>query len=317
MSWQATLPLSSLAGTAIGAELDEEAFRPRPWVRTKEVTARRVVRRCASPSLPAGLEITPYTGCEFACSYQLEEPSRRIFDLAPERDGVCEVRVLKGAAAALGSQLRRVGLRGRSFILGAVADPYQPAEAHYRLTRSLLEEFRETEGMEICIATKSPLILRDLDLLAELDARHAVTVHVLIPTADPFLAKRLERHAPTPRARFQAVAELAREGIEAHVLCTPLFPGVNDSATALRPLLEQAREAGATDVAARILHLSSSERGRFFSWMERELPALIGRYRRLYGWRETLADSQRELVEGPFRQLRLAYGFPRGLSGRG
>src|ERR1700720_2441878 len=120
-------------------------------------------------------------------------------------------------------------------ILGATADPYSPAEAMQRLTqrtlRSLLESFagdpREIStvssisGIEISILTRSPLLLRDLDLLVDLDRRHAVTVSVLIPAAEAELADRIEANTspssppspPSPDSRFELVHALAAQGI--------------------------------------------------------------------------------------------------------
>src|SRR5579862_6787179 len=103
-------------------------------------------------------------------------------------------------------------------VLGANADPYSPAEATQRLTqrtlRRLLElkrfagdprESSSISGIEISILTRSPLLLRDLDLLADLDRRHAVTVSVLIPAAEAELAGRIEANTspPSPGSRFE------------------------------------------------------------------------------------------------------------------
>ncbi len=196
-----------------------------------------------------------------------------------------------------------------SLILGAKADPYPPAEATQRLTqrtlRRLLERFagdpRETStlsaisGIEISILTRSPLLLRDLDLLVDLDRSHAVTVSVLIPAVEAELAARIEANTsspsspspPSPDTRFELVHALAAHGIATRVVCTPIQPGLNNSVAVLRRLLARAHEAGAFDVSPAPRH-----------------PAL----------RPTSAESRQLLAL--FHRLRLERGFPRASPGR-
>jgi DNA repair photolyase len=213
-------------------------------------------------------------------------------------------------------------------IVGSMADPYSPAEVAQRRTRRLLERLlagdpREIASMEISILTRSPLLLRDLDLLVDLDRRHVVTVLVLIPAAEAELASRIEAAAPAPSlrspdsmlsfpprahpsslrrpasppspssppcpdARFELVRTLTAHGIATQVLCTPVQPGLNNGAAVLRRLFDRAHAAGARDVCPAPRH-----------------PAL----------RPTSAESRQLL--GLFHRLRLERGFPRTLPGRG
>jgi hypothetical protein len=203
--------------------------------------------------------------------------------------------------AALERKLRRAALRGQPIVLGTVDIPYEPVRRlrHPGFNRSPLAALdlsgtpgmSETlgttgiaEGLAVSITTRSPLILRDLDLLAELDRRHAVTVHVTLPTVDPVLADRLEPGAPDPRARLRAVRQLAEEGIDTQVVCSPVLAGENDGEEVLRQLFAEVREAGANDMTASAAHLRPAVRDRFLA---------------------------------TFRLLRLEYGFPQGLPGRG
>jgi hypothetical protein len=185
-------------------------------------------------------------------------------------------------------------------ILGAKADPYSAAEATQRLTQRTLRRLRELfagdpreistiSGIEISILTRSPLLLRDLDLLVDLDRRHAVTVSVLIPAAEAELAGRIEANTspPSPDTRFELVHTLAAHGIATRVVCTPIQPGLNNSVAVLRRLLARAHEAGAFDVSPAPRH-----------------PAL----------RPTSAESRQLLAL--FHRLRLERGFPRTSPGR-
>jgi hypothetical protein len=210
-----------------------------------------------------------------------------------------------------GGALQRLDLLTPSVILGAKADPYPLAEALQRRTRGLLDALRSipaldalpsAAGMQISIFTRSPRILRDLDLLAELDQRHMVTVGVLIPAASAALVRRLEgppSEAPgltglkaaevgDPGPRFELVRTLAAHGIAANVICTPVVPGINNGAAGLGRLFQMAWQAGASDVRPAPRH-----------------PALPP------------SDAESRHLLAFFRRLRLEQGFPRISPGRG
>lgn len=314
---QPLLPIFPQVPRAGRPDPDAEAIRCRAGVEHHELPIRTILNRSTSSRMPFGWTINPYRGCEFGCTYCYARYTHAFFDLERWQDFEQKIYVKQRAAEVLRRQLRRSDFRGSSIAIGTATDPYQPAEHHYGVTRSLLEVFLEVEGLSLSITTKSPLVTRDLDLLTALDARHSVQVHLSITTADPVLARRIERHAPDPRARFRALAKLAARGIETKVFCMPLMPGINESSEVLRPLFESAAERGATDVVASPLFLRSTTRKRFFPWLEREFPHLARRYRRLYGWRDYLRDGDKEVLLAPFRQLRLEHGFPRAVPGRG
>jgi DNA repair photolyase len=148
---------------------------------------------------------------------------------------------------------------------------------------ALLEALVPHEGLEISVVTDSPRLLRDLDLLVELDRRHTVRIDVKIPAG---------KRSPSRAALFHAVEALAAEGIETRVLCSPWAPEIGEEA--LRELFEVAREAGASDVV-------------FAS----ESPGVL---RRLFTVSE---DARERQLDTLVRRLRLEHGFPRTLPGRG
>ncbi len=160
--------------------------------------------------------------------------------------------------AALERRLRRAALRRQPIALGTAAHPYEPAAGRREenpLRRALLRE----EGLEIAITTGTPRILRELDLLVELDRRHAVAVRMVVPITA----------ADDPEPLMRAVRGLAAEGIAASVLLSPA-PGTRNSEETLRFLLEEAREAEALDVEIDAERLCRAE-----------LASLISTFRRL------------------------------------
>jgi hypothetical protein len=182
-----------------------------------------------------------------------------------------------------------------SLRIGRRADPYPAAEASAGATRRLLESLADLrEGLEVSIVTRSPLLLRDLDLLVDLDQKHGVSVGVVIPAVDPFVVRRIEAHLPASPAspsaaeRFELVRALASHGIATSVLCTPIVPGVNNNVPGLRRLLALAGRAGAADVTSAPRH-----------------PALPP------------TPFEAEHLLPIFQQLRFQEGFPRAAAGRG
>jgi DNA repair photolyase len=318
---QATLPLLPvLPALPIGrrpARLPLSPAGDDGAVEYLDLGVREILNRPEGREIPYAWTLNPYRGCELGCAHCHARYTHGFFGLERWRDFETRIFVKQDAAAALERTLRTRALAGESIALGTAADPYQPAEETFAVTRSLLEVFARVEGLALTLITRSPLILRDLDLLAELDGRHAVTVQMGIPTADDDLAGRLEPGAATPSARLEAVAALAEEGISTRVAVAPLLPGVNEGERALRPLLAAARDAGAFDVVATPLTLAQATRGRFLSWLGEEHPRLLPLYRRLYGRRSRLRQSDRNRLIAPFRRLRLQLGFPYPRPGRG
>lgn len=203
-------------------------------------------------------------------------------------------------------------------VLGAGADPWAGGSARRARTRALLEACRPLRDAELLLTTASPLVICDLDLLSALDRTSSLTVEMVVPTADPGLAGRLEPAAGTPAERLGALAEIAAEGIVTRLRVAPLLPGLTDTAAALRPLLTTAAQIGVADVTASPLRLPWRGRRRFFAWLRREAPELLPRYRRLYRfWRRSLPPTERERVITEFERLRLELGFPRAVPGRG
>ncbi len=312
---QATLPLFPLLpARRPGTEAD--SLRRRAGVEYFDLLVRDPLNRAESARLPFDWTINPYRGCELGCSYCYARYTHGFFELADPLDFETKIFVKRRAAEALRRRLRKSDLRGQTIAIGTATDPYQPAEKHYEVTRSLLEVFAETEGLSLALTTKSPIVLRDLDLLAELDRRHAVEIHVTLTTVDARLARRVERHAPDPAARLRTISALAETGLAVRVNCMPVMPGINDDEETLAPLFDAARAAGAFEVTGTPLFLKSSTRAFFFAFLEREFSGLVPLYRRLYHRRDYLGEAAKDQLLGTFRRLKLEYGFPRPVAAR-
>jgi DNA repair photolyase len=247
-----------------------------------EVRAKSILNRVpAASQMPFRWTINPYRGCSHACAYCFARPTHTYLDFNAGRDFEREIVVKVNAPERLRVELAKPSWKHEHIALGTNTDPYQWVEGRYKLTRGIWEAMLEARN-PCSVLTKSPLLLRDLDLMRQLVARTDFTAALSVPTLDERAWRATEPHTPNPRARLEAVAELNRAGIPTGVLIAPLMPGVNDSPAQVEKIVELATEAGATYVAPIALHLRGEVRQLFFEWLEEHRPDLITRYRELY-----------------------------------
>lgn len=163
--------------------------------------------------------INPYLGCAHGCRYCYAVFMRRYSHYHRTSPWGSFVEVKTNIAEVLRAELRRRRRRGRA-LLASVCDPYQPLEARYRLTRQCLEVLKEYHW-GIDILTRSPLVTRDLDILAETPE---VSVGLSIPTDDDRVRKVLEPKSPPIGARLAALQSLHAAGIPTWVFIAPMLP---------------------------------------------------------------------------------------------
>jgi DNA repair photolyase len=180
--------------------------------------------------------------------------------------------------------------------MGTNTDPYQWVEGRYKLMRGIWEAMRDFAN-PCSILTKSPLLLRDKDLLLQIAERTQVSACLSVPTLEEKAWRSTEPHTPHPRARLEAVAELNRIGIPTGILIAPLMPGINDQPEQVRRIVELATEAGAVHIGGQTLFLRGSVREIFFEWLREHRPDLIERYERLYASGAYLPADERRAIE--------------------
>ena len=170
---------------------------------------------------------------------------------------------------------------GESVAMGTNTDPYQRAEAKYRLTRGVVEALAE-RGNPFSILTKSPLVTRDLDLIAEAAKRADVRVNFSLGTLDQRVWRATEPGAPDPRRRVDAIRRLAERGVRTGALIAPVLPGLSDSEPQLRAVVAAVREAGGEILGLGPLHLRRGTREHFLAWLASHDPDLHADYLRRY-----------------------------------
>ncbi len=250
--------------------------------------------------------INPYRGCEFACRYCYARYTHEF--LGPKnspsyKDPALFERLifLKENAAWLLEQELRHHDPANEIALGTATDPYQPIERTAGITRSLLEVFARQQGLRLGIVTKSKLIERDIDLLTQIARRNTLVLHLTITTPDTALARLLEPRAPRPDLRFSAVRRLREAGLIAGILCSPLLPGITDTAAALEAMASRAAEARASFFAAEPLFLKSCSRPTFLSFVREHFPHLLDDYQTRFSSDDFLSRADRERLAARVR----------------
>lgn len=197
-----------------------------------------------------------------------------------EREIVVKVNAPERLRADLAKRARTPAYAD-AVALGTNTDPYQWVESKYRLLPGIWEALRDMR-VPGSVLTKSPLLLRDVDLMLEVQAAAGFEAALSVPSLDTKTWRATEPRTPHPRARLAAVAELNRVGIPTAVLAAPLMPGINDSPEQIEALLTACTEAGATAVRGIGLHLRGSTRDVFLEWLTDARPELIPLYEELY-----------------------------------
>ena len=268
-----------------------------------EIRARSILNKVPEASqMPFRWTINPYRGCTHSCIYCFARPTHTYLDFDAGRDFEREIVVKVNAPERLRAELARPSWQGEHIALGTNTDPYQWVEGRYKLMRGIWQAMIDARNPG-SILTKSPLLLRDLDLMTELNRRAEFGAALSIPTIEEQAWRATEPHTPNPRARLEAVARLTAAGIRTGVLVAPLMPGINDDPEQVREILRLCSEAGAAYVTGIALHLRGEVRQVFMEWLKAERPDLLPRYRDLYRRGAYAPVSERKrlsaLLRGP------------------
>jgi DNA repair photolyase len=287
-------------------------------------SSRTIIARNSSPDIPFDRSINPYRGCEHGCVYCFARPTHAHLGLSPGLDFETRLFAKPEAAALLDAELRKPGYAPAVMALGSNTDPYQPIERERRITRSVIQvlsDFNHPLG----IVTKSTLVLRDLDILADMARRNLVRVAVSITTLDRELARRMEPRAPTPARRLAAVEGLAQAGVPVHVLMAPVIPAVNDPE--IEAVVAASAKAGALGVGHVLLRLPLEIKDLVGEWLAEHYPDRAARvlslvrqtrggalYRSTWGERMRGIGPYADLVARRFEMARKRNGLTKELA---
>lgn len=244
------------------------------------IPAKTIITKTKAASSWFGIDynMNIYKGCCHGCIY---------CDSRSDCYGIQDfdqVRVKENALMTIRDELRRkrqTGVVGT----GAMSDPYNPFEDELKLTRHALELI-DAFGFGAAIATKSTLLVRDMDILESICEHSPVLCKVTVTTADDALGKKLEPGAPLSSERFDMIARLSDHGIFSGVLLMPVLPFIEDSLENVLAIVRMTKEVGGKFVYPAFgMTLRGNQREWYYEKLEEVFPGqnLPGRYIRTYG----------------------------------
>ena len=246
--------------------------------------------------------LNPYMGCVHRCTFCFVRAFERLADRPSDERYGTSIRVKTNLVEVLRRELARRSWRREQVVVGTATDPYQPAEGHFLLTRGALAALAEART-PIGVITRGPLIVRDVDVMAEASARATVGVTFSIPTLDAEVWRRTEPGTAPPRQRLGALRTLVDAGIDASVGMAPILPGISDDPAGMATVVRAARDAGATSVWTNVLYLRPGTREHFLDHLARDWPELLPMYERLYAGRAYVAPEVLRPVQQRVRDL--------------
>ena len=219
----------------------------------------------------------PYVGCRSGCEFCYARGSRYLGRRDPDTfDTVIRVKI--NAVELLRKELPR--LPHETIACG---DWQHPAESRYRLSRAMLKVVRD-EGFPLFIIERSPLLIRDLDLLVEINQRAWVGVLFSISSVEPVLKRAFEPHSPGVKRRLEAMEQLVSAGITAGTALMPVIPVVGDGAAQLEDVIRATKDHGGSCVLSGGMTMDGVQAGRTLEAARRLDPTLVARWREMYRW---------------------------------
>ena len=219
-----------------------------------------------------------YRGCCHGCIYC--DSRSDVYGI----ENFGEVCAKENALEILRNELRR---KGRSGVIGtgSMSDPYNPFEEKELLTRHALELI-STYGFGVTVVTKSPLITRDIDIYKEISELSPVLCKMTVTTADDELCRLIEPNVPVSSRRFEALAEMAENGLFTGITLMPVLPFIEDSEDNIRSIVKTAYDCGVNCIYPAFgVTMRSGQREYFLSRLEALFPGsgLKERYIRSFG----------------------------------
>ncbi len=234
-----------------------------------EVFPKTIVNKVESPDVGMGYSMNVYQGCEHGCVYCYARNSHEYWGYSAGLDFERKILVKKNAPLLLEEKLKSKNWQAHTIVMSGNTDCYQPAERQFEITRKCLEIFYKYRH-PVGIITKNALVLRDLDLLADLAKDNLVGVNISITSLNEKTRLLLEPRTATIAKRLQTVRTLSQNGIPVNVMLAPIIPGINSHE--ILPLAKAASDAGALSIAYTVVRLNGAIGQIFTDWIRKAMP---------------------------------------------
>ena len=240
-----------------------------PKTEVRHERAKSIISRNNSPDVPFRQSINPYKGCEHGCIYCFARPTHAYLDLSPGLDFETRLVAKTNAAYLFEEELAHPNYRCEPIALGINTDAYQPIEKELKITRELLQ-IALAHHQPISLITKSTLILRDIDILAQMAEKKLVHVAISVTTLDNDLKRILEPRTASGTTRLKVIQTLREAGVPVSVLAAPVIPFINDHE--LEEIVAASAKVGAQSINYIMLRLPHEVAPLFADWLQQHYP---------------------------------------------
>ncbi len=269
----------ALSNPAVGFEVSSREQADDGWYRDEIVEAphetvlpdraRSIITSNDSPDVGFDTSINPYRGCSHGCVYCFARPTHAYLGLSPGLDFETKLFYKEDAVRLLEAELSKPRYVCKPIALGINTDSYQPLEKRLEVTRGILSVLARCRH-PLTLVTKSALIVRDLDLLADLARDRLVSVMVSVTSLSNDIKRTLEPRAASPQARLRVIEQLAQAGVHVGVLVAPVIPAITDHE--IEDILAAAKQAGASSAGYVLLRLPHEVKVLFREWLAEHYP---------------------------------------------
>ena len=187
---------------------------------------------------------------------------------------------------------------------GAMSDPYMHCEEELGLTRKCLEIIKKYE-FGLAILTKSDRILRDIDLLDEINRSAKCVVQITLTTYDDDLCRILEPNVCNTKRRIEVLEEMQKRGIPTIVWLTPILPFINDTEENVTSILEECARVGVKGIIdfGMGLTLREGDREYYYAALDKHFSGMKQRYTQRYGNSYELPSPNAKALQGILRRI--------------
>jgi DNA repair photolyase len=270
-----------------------------------EITCASALNRVSG--MPFRWSLNPYRGCVHGCHYCYARATHPYLGFNADEEFETRVLVKTNIPEVLRRELGRSSWIRERVAIGTATDAYQPCEGRYRLTRRILETVLDHQT-PVSIVTKSTLIVRDLDLLANLTRSAGAMIFFTITTLEPDLWRRIEPGTPPPLKRLAILRRLREAGVPAGVFLAPILPGITDAVESIDAVAAAAKAHGAVSFGASTLRLVPLVKEHYLTLVAARFPHLIPRYERAYSGVNAPA-AYKSAIEERVARIREQHGF--------
>lgn len=230
---------------------------------------KTIVNEVDSPDVGMGYSMNPYQGCEHGCVYCYARNTHEYWGYSAGLDFERRILVKKSAPELLEAKIKHKKWKAQTIVLSGNTDCYQPAEQKFEITRKCLEVFSKYRH-PVGIITKNALVLRDLDILRELNQHQLVGVNVSVTSLSEKTRRTLEPRTASIKKRLKTIQVLSENGIPVNAMLAPMIPGINSHE--LLQLAKAVADHGALSFGLTVVRLNGAIGQLFSDWIKKAMP---------------------------------------------